>query len=39
MDDRFEKSSHFGGKHKPGGTACQPNRSATPDRRSPIGQL
>jgi hypothetical protein len=34
----FEKSSHFGGKEKPGGTPCQPDRSARLDRRAPIGQ-
>jgi hypothetical protein len=34
----FEISSHFGGKKKPGGTPCQPDRGARRDRHLPIGQ-
>jgi hypothetical protein len=34
----FEKSSHFGGKKKPGGNRCRPDRSARLEPRSPIGR-
>jgi hypothetical protein len=33
----LEKSSHFGGKKKPRGNPCRPDRSARLERRSPIG--
>jgi hypothetical protein len=38
QENLFEKSSHCGGKKKPGGTPCQPDRSARLHRRSPNGR-
>jgi hypothetical protein len=37
MDDQVRKSSHFGGKQKPGGTVARTTGTDS-TRRSPIGQ-